>query len=273
MVDDLIDLDTGARLHYRRIGAGEPLLLAMGTAASLGMWKPVETSLADRYDLVSFDYRGLGDSERGNGTINVATLAEDAHALLESLSIPRAHVLGWSLGSVVAQELALSHPEQVASLVLYGTWGRPDGVMAALMTALKYPWETGDLATALATLGVVYSAEFLASDEFAEFLAWTAPLTPTTPEQIQTVAEQWEADINFDSLDRVATIAAPTLALTGEHDIITPPRHGRAVAERIPGATFELMTGTGASHGLMFERTEDFLRTVLSFLEQHPLRS
>jgi pimeloyl-ACP methyl ester carboxylesterase len=269
VVDDLIDLDTGARLHYRRIGAGEPLLLAMGTAASLGMWKPVETSLADRYDLVSFDYRGLGDSERGNGTINVATLAEDAHALLESLSIPRAHVLGWSLGSVVAQELALSHPEQVASLVLYGTWGRPDGVMAALMTALKYPWETGDLATALATLGVVYSAEFLASDEFAEFLAWTAPLTPTTPEQIQTVAEQWEADINFDSLDRVATIAAPTLALTGEHDIITPPRHGRAVAERIPGATFELMTGTGASHGLMFERTDDFLRTVLSFLEQH----
>jgi pimeloyl-ACP methyl ester carboxylesterase len=269
VVDDLIDLDTGARLHYRRIGAGEPLLLAMGTAASLGMWKPVETSLADGFDLVSFDYRGLGDSERGNGTINVATLAEDAHALLESLSIPRAHVLGWSLGSVVAQELALSHPEQVASLVLYGTWGRPDGVMAALMTALKYPWETGDLATALATLGVVYSAEFLASDEFAEFLAWTAPLTPTTPEQIQTVAEQWEADINFDSLDRVATIAAPTLALTGEHDIITPPRHGRAVAERIPGATFELMTGTGASHGLMFERTDDFLRTVLSFLEQH----
>jgi pimeloyl-ACP methyl ester carboxylesterase len=65
------------------------------------------------------------------------------------------------------------------------------------------------------------------------------PLTPTTPEQIQTVAEQWEADINFDSLDRVAAIAAPALALMGEQDIITPPRHGRAVAERIPGATFE----------------------------------
>jgi pimeloyl-ACP methyl ester carboxylesterase len=271
VVDDLIDLDTGARLHFRRIGAGEPLLLAMGTAASLGMWKPVETTLADHFDLVSFDYRGLGDSERRDGTISAATLAQDTHALLQSLSIPRAHVLGWSLGSVVAQELALSHPEQVASLVLYGTWGRPDGVMTALMTALKYPWETGDLATALATLGIVYSAEFLASDEFAEFLAWTAPLTPTTPEQIQTVAEQWQADLDFDSLDRVAAIAAPALALTGEHDIITPPRHGRSVAERIPGATFELMTGTGASHGLMFERTDDFLRTVQTFLEQHPL--
>ncbi len=139
------------------------------------------------------------------------------------------------------------------------------------MTALKYPWETGDLATALMTLGVVYSAEFLASPEFEQFLAWTAPLTPATPEQIRTVAEQWQADLDFDSLDRVDAVAVPTLALTGEQDIVTPPRHGRAVAERISGATFELMTGTGASHGLMFERTDDFLRTVLTFLEQHPL--
>ena len=169
MVDELIDLDTGARLHHRRIGAGEPLLLAMGTAASLEVWMPVETPLADRFDVVGFDYRGLGDSERGDGPITAATLAEDARALLDALSIPRAHVLGWSLGSLVAQELALADPERVASLVLYGTWARADGVMASLMTALKYPWERGDVATALATLGVVYSPEFLASAELSRF--------------------------------------------------------------------------------------------------------
>jgi pimeloyl-ACP methyl ester carboxylesterase len=269
MVDELIEVATGARLHYRRIGSGEPLLLSMGTAATLGMWMPVEAPLAERYDVVSFDARGLGDSERGDGAITAGTQAEDARALLDALSIPRAHVLGWSFGSVVAQELALAHPERVASLILYGTWARPDGVMTALLTALKYPWEQQDLATALATLGVVYSPEFLASPQFETFLAWTTPLAPSTPEQIRTVAEQWQADLDVDTFDRLGAVTAPALALTGEQDIVTPPRHGRQVAERIPDATFELMTGTGASHGLMFERTEDFLRAVLTFLDQH----
>ena len=267
MVDERIELDSGTRLHYRRTGSGESLLLAMGTAASLGLWMPVEKALAERFDVVSFDYRGVGDSDRGDGSISATTLAEDARALLDALSISRAHVLGWSLGSVVAQQLALAHADRVASLVLYGTWARPDGVMTALMTALKYPWDRGDLATALATLGVVYSAEFLASPEFETFLAWTAPLAPSTPEQLRAVAEQWQACLDVDNVDCLGAVTVPALVLTGEHDIVTPPRHGRQVAGCMPGASFELMTGTGASHGLMFERTEDFLRSVLAFLD------
>jgi pimeloyl-ACP methyl ester carboxylesterase len=272
MADALVHVGTGVRLHYRRVGSGEPLLLAMGTSGSLGMWAPFEATLAERYDVVSFDYRGLGDSERGDGAITVASLADDAAALLDALSIPRAHVLGWSLGSTVAQEVALRHPNKAGSLVLYGTWARSDAFATALMTAVKHPWDTGDLATALVCLGVVYSPEFLDSPDFQKFVEWTLPLAPSTPEQVRAVAEEWAADLDFDSLDRIDAISAPTLVLTGEHDIVTPARHGRAVAARIPNATFELMTGSGSSHGLLFERTDDFLRTVLAFLEQHPLQ-
>jgi len=272
MTDALVEVGTGVRLHFRRVGRGEPLLLAMGTSASVGMWAPVEAAFAERYDAVSFDYRGLGDSERGDGAVTVASLADDAAALLDALSIPRAHVLGWSLGSVLAQELALRHADRVGSLELYGTWGRSDRFANALMTTLKHPWETGDLEAALVSLGIVYSAEFLDSPEFDKFVEEMLPIAPSTPAQVRAVAEQWAANLDFDSLDRLDAISAPTLVLTGEQDIVTPPRHGRAVAGRIPHATFELMTGTGSSHGLMFERTDDFLRAALGFLEQHPLQ-
>jgi pimeloyl-ACP methyl ester carboxylesterase len=271
VTDALVDVGTGVRLHYRRVGQGEPLLLVMGTAARLGMWMPVEATFAERYDVISFDSRGLGQSDRGDGAMNLATLADDAAGLLDALSIPRAHVIGWSLGSTIVQELALRHASTVGSLVLYGTWCRRDGFATALMTALKHPWETGDVETAFVSLGVVYSPEFLDSPEFEKFVEWTTPIAPSTPKEIRAVAEQWRADLDFDSFDRVGAIAAPTLVLTGEHDIVTPPRLGRAVAERIQGATFELITGVGASHGLLYERTDDFLRAVLTFLDQHPL--
>ena len=161
--------------------------------------------------------------------------------LLDELSIPRAHVLGWSLGSVVAQSSRYTYPHQVASLVLYGTWARCDPFMRALMTTLKYPWETGDVATALVTLGVVYSPEFLESAEFEKFVAWTTPLAPTTPEQIRTVAEQWAADLDFDSLDRIEAITVPTLVLTGE--ATSSPPHGRRRRTH-PGGMFELKTAS-----------------------------
>jgi len=96
-----------------------------------------------------------------------------------------------------------------------------------------YDGEKDAIATALATLGVVYSPEFLSSSEFETFLAWTAPLASSTPEQIGAVAEQWQADLDFDSLDRLGGVAAP----------------------------------------LMFERTEDFLRTALTFLEGSSISS
>ena len=73
----------------------------------------------------------------------MASMAEDASALLEALDIPRAHAMGWSLGSAVAQELALAHPEQVATAIMYATWARCDGFQRSVLTALRHPYATG----------------------------------------------------------------------------------------------------------------------------------
>lgn len=99
----------------------------------------------------------------------------------------------------MAQELALRHAARVGSLVLYGTWGRRDAFDTALMTVVKHPWEAGDLAAALVSCGVVYSADFLDSPEFSKFVEWTMPIAPSTPEETRAAAEQQGADFDFDS--------------------------------------------------------------------------
>ena len=92
------------------------------------------------------------------------------------------------------------------------------------------------------------------------------PLFPKTPAQMETAAEQWDADLAHDALDRLDQITAPTLVIAAEHDLLTPPGQGRAVADRIAGARFELLTGPGASHAVLLERPDEFTALVLDFL-------
>jgi pimeloyl-ACP methyl ester carboxylesterase len=228
--------------------------------------------LAEQYRVIAFDNRGLGGSERGEGTISVASMAEDVSALLHALDVPRAHVMGWSLGSAVVQELALAHPEQVAGAIMYATWGRCDGFQRSIFTALRLPYAIRDMDAALATAGLAFSPQLLDHPDFQEMLAPMLPAFPQTEEQMQVTTEQWDADLAHDTLDRLAEITAPTLVIVGEQDLLTPPRQSRAVAEAIPGARFELVTGPGSSHGLHIERPDDLVRIVTGFLADHRLQ-
>jgi pimeloyl-ACP methyl ester carboxylesterase len=252
-------------------GEGEPLLVINGTSQSLGFWVDMAGVWAARHRVITYDLRGLGGSERGTGQMSVASLAEDARALLDALEVDRAHVLGYSLGSAVAQELALAAPEKVASLVLYCTWARTDGFQRAMLTALAHPWRTGDLEAALGALGVAFSPQLLDSPDFAELIQQLLPLFPSTEAQIQATADQWDADLAHDTLDRLGQITAPTLVIAGEQDLLTPPWHGRQVADTIPGARHHLFTGPGSSHALGVERAEEFIPMVAEFLGEHAM--
>lgn len=267
----LVPVATGVRVNASQTGTGDPLLLIAPTSASLGIWEPMVPALADRHCVIAFDGRGLGQSERGEGPITMASMAADAAAVLDALRIPRAHVFGLSLGSAVAQELALAHPDHVGALVLVGTWGRMDGYMRAISAITHYPWHTGDMDVALAGLSLSFSPQMLDSPDFESMMEEFAPMLPQTETQIQTTVEQLAADLAHDTLDRLGDIRAPTLVIAGEQDIFTPPWHGQAVADRIPGARFELFTGPGSSHALPMERAEEFLSLVLGFLADHAL--
>lgn len=250
-------------------GEGEPLLIINGTTQSLGFWAEIAPILAGNHRVVTYDLRGMGGSERGAGEISVASLAADARGLLEALDIERAHVLGYSLGSAIAQELALAAPERVASLVLYCTWARTDGFQRAVLTGLAHPWRTGDIEAALGALGIAFSPQLLDSPAFGELVEQLLPLFPSTEQQVRTTVEQWDADLAHDTLDRLGSISAPTLVIAGEQDLLTPPWHGRQVAETIPGAKLHMFTGPGSSHALGVERVEEFLPLVQDFVAGH----
>ena len=252
-------------------GEGEPLLIINGTTQSLGFWAETAQVWAAQHRVITYDLRGMGGSERGARPITVAGLAEDARQLLEALEIPRAHVLGYSLGSAIAQELALAAPDRVASLVLLCTWGRTDGFQRSVITGLAHPWRTGDLEAALTALGIAFSPQLLDSPEFPALVQQLLPLFPSTPAQIATTVEQWDADLAHDTLDRLGDITAPTLVVAGEQDLLTPTWQNERVAERIPNARLEMFTGPGSSHALGVERAEEFVPMVLEFVGGHPI--
>lgn len=261
-----VQTNTGINVHYQEQGSGDPLILIMGTSGSVDLWAGFENRFTDDYRVITFDNRGMGGTERGEGEISVRSMAEDVSALMEALDIPKAHIMGWSLGSAVAQELAINHPDQVMSLVLYSTWGRCDGFQAAMLSTLRFPYAMRDVDAAAAAGGLAFSPETLDRPDLAEFLAPVLAGSPQTEEQMQTTVEQWDADLVHDTMDRLGEISAPTTVIVGEQDLLTPPWQSKKVADAIPGAEFQLLTGGKTGHGLHVEQPEQLAELMSAFL-------
>ncbi|MFD3484765.1 alpha/beta fold hydrolase [Streptomyces sp. NPDC058665] len=235
-INDAVDLHYD--IHGPAHSGGGPVLLVAGTSTSVGHWTPtiIDSLAADR-QIITYDHRGIGASSSHTEPVSMASLAADAAALLDKLDTGSVHVIGWSLGSTVAQELALARPDLVASLLLYDTWARGDGLPA-----------------------------FLDSPVFEQLAASILPLFPQTAAQTRAVAHQWEANLAHDALDRLPGIDRPTTVLVGEQDVLTPPRQARVVADAIPNAQLVLVEGPGASHSLHVERPAEWLHRVRSHL-------
>lgn len=263
-----VAIATGVELEVTEVGTGDPLILVCGTTQDLRLWAPLVPALSASRRVIMYNHRGIGASTRGTGTLSIRSLADDLDALMDALAIEHADVLGWSLGTAVAQELALAHPQRARSLVLAATWARTTPFQYAVITALAHPWKTGDHAAALTAMAIAFSEDFVNSPGFVPTMTSLAPLFPSTEPQMATVAEQFDADLAHDTLDRLGNIAVPTLVIAAEKDLLSPPAEGHAVANAIPGSRFELFTGSGASHAVMLERPDEFLAMVTSFLDE-----
>jgi pimeloyl-ACP methyl ester carboxylesterase len=258
--------NAGVRLAYELRGSGEPVLLVHGLGYARWGWEPVAPPLAEDFLVVLFDNRGIGESDVPAGPYAVAELARDACAVLDAAGIERAHVVGTSLGGMVAQELALSHPERVERLVLACT--TPGGArahpMPARTVALMLEAPTLPLERALRRFVENALSPRTVSErpELVERIYGFRLASPLDPDGWQAQAA---AGASFDRLARLGEIRAPTLVVTGTDDNVVDPRNSDLLAQRIPDARLERVPDSG--HLFFWEQPERFHELVREFLQ------
>lgn len=247
-------------------GEGPDVLLIAGLGDPAESWAAQLEGLADRYRLIAFDNRGVGRSPLTPGALSVEGMADDADAVLRALNVPVAHVAGFSGGSAIAQELALRHPERVRSLVLVSTWARSDAYFHAMTGFWRWMVEAAPSEQAMleAFFLWLYTPRAHADGTVQRFIE--DALAFPHKQSAEAFQRQLEAFRRHDTLARLPGIAAPTLVLAGELDLATPPRMGRMVAELIPDAQLEVLTGE--AHEPFQEVPEKFNARVDAFWRQ-----
>jgi len=233
----------GAVPHILQRGEGPDVLLIAGLGDPLEAWQPQIDGLSDRYRVTAIDNRGAGRTPLPDGPLTVPMMADDAAAALRTLGVDRAHVAGFSGGSAIAQELALRHPGLVRSLVLMSTFARPDPYFSAMLAAWRRMVATAPDDRAMLESFYLWVYTRRAHEDGTVAALIDDALAFPHPQSAEAFVAQCDAFDAHDALDRLGMIAVPTLVLAGGDDIATPPRLGRIVADRIPGAVFEVMEG------------------------------
>ena len=254
----------GTGIYYETWGRrdGEPLLLIPGLTADLRIWACQRMMFGRRYRCIALDNRGSGRSDKPPGPYSLAQMADDALAVLEAERVPAAHVLGYSMGSFAAADLAVVYPDRVRSLVMAGTTCRHHQWRRELLSS----WVEVAGSRGVHTM-VRKAFPWLVGPSGRRIGAWVHLLWPLVLSQpAHAFAAQVEAilDLSDDAAAGLGAVLVPTLVLVGAEDRLTPPADAAEVAALIPGAALDVIPGAG--HGLMVEAAPDFNAAVLRFL-------
>jgi pimeloyl-ACP methyl ester carboxylesterase len=234
-------------LSYERTGDGPPLLLIMGMSGTKHHWgEPLLADLRGDFDAIAYDHRDCGDSTKTGEPFTIADLAEDAAGLLQALEVESAHVMGISMGGMVAQELALAHPDRIHSLTLGCAYCGGEGSRLtgeATMRKLAEGMASGDRERAIRTAWEVNVSPRFAADEdiYATFLANGLRYGVPVP----VIMEQMRAITAHDTSARLPELAAPTLVVHGTLDEMLPVENGHMIAGLIPDSRLEIFEGVG----------------------------
>lgn len=254
----------GARIHYEVHGAGDPVLMIMGLGSNAYGWARALPWVSARHEAIVFDNRGVGRSDVPDGAYSIEQMADDAAAVLDACGHPSAHVMGASLGGMVAQRFAIAHGSRVRSLVLLCTTPGGGNAVPASDEVLHALVEGGaDPATAYRrNAWFLYGADTRERhpERIEQDLVERSRI-PTTP---TGYFGQLQAASRHDVWDGLATIGVPVLVVHGDADVLVPTENGRRIASRVPGA--ELLLVAGAGHMLQADAGDVVREAVLGFL-------
>ncbi len=260
----------GIQLHYQRTGTGEAVILIAGLGGNADLWLRQTAALSGTYDVVTFDNRGSARSGVPTGPYTIQTMAADTVQLLDALDIAAAHVVGTSMGAMIAQEVAIQYPDKALTLTLMGAQsGGPHAFVPpaeeteALESLATRDFEPSERARAW--LPHVFSEEFIAAnkalvDEYVEI----SSRYPTTTEGLKA---QWAALMSYDSWDRLPFITSPTLILHGSLDRLVPVENADALCVCIPDSRVAIIEGAG--HSISYEAADTVNKLLLEFFAEN----
>ena len=256
----------GLNLYYEIEGEPDapPVLLITGLSGDHRGWGPLSSMLKASFRVISFDNRDSGLSQRAGAPYVIRDMAEDANGLLKELAIARAHVVGYSMGGAIAQELAIGFPQLVDRLVLLATYDAADPRGDALfrgLASLRRDLPREDYIRL--TLPWAYTYREYQIPGLIEQVVQDV-LDDSLFQETGAYERQMEATITFNSRDRLQHISSPTLLIFGEEDIMTPMRFARELVRGIKDSRLVTLDGTG--HLFIRTRLKEIVALIDAFL-------
>nr|MDO8081329.1 alpha/beta fold hydrolase [Candidatus Freyarchaeota archaeon] len=243
-----------------------PLVLIMGLGGDIIGWTFQLPEFSKKYRVIAFDNRDVGRTSKTDISYTMDTMAEDTYNLLTKLGVKKAHILGLSMGGMIAQTFAINYPKMVRSLILCDTIPRGSKGLSALTIWKEIIKNMPRELFIKETLVWTFTSESLENKAYVEMLVGEFLKYPYI-QPPEAFIRQCNAIDKFDVLERLKEIKAPTLVVVGDKDILTPVWHAKEIASRIPKAELKIIPGCG--HALNFEKAKEFNEVILEFLEKH----
>jgi 3-oxoadipate enol-lactonase len=253
---------TDVQMYYELLGSGDPLLLIPGLGATTRLWDPILPELAERFSVISPDNRGAGRSISKRPLKSLCDLSSDLVELLDTLQVDRAHVMGISMGGVVAQRLAVDHPSRVDHLVLISTAHQYGPYLRQMAMLLAHALRRFPYRLFLQTMELLGTAP-MRFDQFQDEIQRSITQRCRDKSEVRDFIGQLRAlgGAHFD--EREYKITCPTLVLSGAFDALVPNCYAQRMSDEIPGSRFVVLEGCG--HNPIAERPDAVLDELFRF--------